>query len=64
MIVLLGWFVLGPFYLIYTNFVDICILINILCMNTSENYEYNEEERIKSDLHKLIIIKDAANALK
>lgn len=60
----MGWLILGPIYLVYINLVDICILINILCMNTSENYEYNEEEREKSDLHRLIIMKEVVSAMK
>lgn len=59
-----GWILFGPFYLLYTNMVDICILINILCLYTSENYDINEEEKQKIDLHKLIIFKDLSSAIK
>lgn len=62
-IALVGWIFLGFFYLLYNNLVDICILVNILCMHTSENFDINEEERSKEVLHKLCIYRNMTAAL-
>lgn len=32
LVLLIGWILAGPFYLLYTNLVDTCVLVSILCL--------------------------------
>lgn len=63
LVAVIGWIFFGLFYLLYNNLVDTCILVNILCMHTSENYDINEEEKSKEVLHKLCIYRNLTTAL-
>lgn len=46
---MLGWVTFGLIYLLYVNFMDTCMLINILCLEKSIIFDADEEERIKNE---------------
>jgi hypothetical protein len=60
---LVMWTFVSPFYLFYTNICDMCMLLNILCMENSESFDKDSDEKLKMQLHKYNIYKEIVAAM-
>jgi hypothetical protein len=61
---MLVWVTFGFLFLFYVNFMDTCMLINILCLENSIMFDQGEEERSKSEKISFYINRNAIHAMK
>jgi hypothetical protein len=64
MFLLIGWIFAGPLYLLFTNLVDTCVLISILCLQQNDAIDLNQEEKHRMDIYALVIYKDLDSAIR